>query len=143
MSASNTKLRTLVVDDDESMAKLLGLTLKREFSSELELTTTIDPTMVWGLAAEGKVDLCITDMDMPAINGFKLLKQLKQLNPLTQVIFLTAHPTIEAARSAFSLGVDEFLPKPVNLRDLSNAVAFLSARINRWRFDLIASSLPR
>ena len=141
MSASNPKLRTLVVDDDESMAKLLGLTLKREFSSELELTTTVDSTMVWGLAAEGKVDLCITDMDMPAINGFKLLKQLKQLNPLTQVIFLTAHPTIEAARSAFALGVDEFLSKPVNQSQLCNAVAFLAARIRRWQVDLIPSNV--
>ncbi len=141
MITADSKLRALVVDDDESMAKLLGTTLSREFASELELTTTIDPTMVWGLAAEGKVDLCISDMDMPSINGFKLLKQLKQLNPLTQVIFLTAQPTVEAARSAFALGVDEFLPKPVNLRELCKAVAYLSARIRRFQLDLIAHSV--
>ena len=139
MDSIERKLQLLVVDDDASMAKLIGATLSKEFVESHDLTVTIEPTLVWGLAAKGDVDICVTDMDMPQINGFKLLKQLKQINPLTQVIFLTAHPTMDAAKSAFSLGADEFLPKPVNLRDLCNSVRYLSSRINRWKTELIST----
>ncbi len=91
MTNSGYRFRTLIVDDDSSIIKLIAATLNRKMSDVLEVTSTLEPTYVWGMAASGQVDICVTDMNMPMINGFKLLKQLKELNPLTQVIFLTAH----------------------------------------------------
>ncbi len=130
------KYRTLVVDDDPSMVKLIAATLTRRMSDLLEVTTTLEPAYVWGMAATGNVDICITDMDMPSINGFKLLKQLKELNPLTQVIFLTAHPTREAARSAFAMGADDFLAKPIDVDLLCDTMRFMTARCARWQREL-------
>ena len=133
------KLRLLVVDDDESMAQLIGKTLAKEFATTHQVTIATEGALVWGLAAKGEVDVCVTDMDMPDINGFRLLKELKHINPLTQVIFLTAHPTIDAARSAVTMGADDFLPKPVNLRNLCNSVTYSSTRIRRWQSELIVA----
>lgn len=141
MQTSETKHHVLVVDDDESIVRLIGATLARRLHATIDVTTTIEPAFAWGRAAEAKVDICITDMNMPHINGFKLLKHLKALNPLTQVIFLTAHPTLEAARSAFVMGADDFLPKPVNLDDLCNCVQFMSSRIARWHRELKTESV--
>ncbi len=131
------KLRVLVVDDDEAFAKLVGVTLANEFETTHEVRYATDPAQVWGSVAQREVDLCVTDMDMPDIDGFMLLKHLKEFNPLAQVIFLTAYPTLEAARSAFTLGADDFLTKPVNFNTLFNAVLYLSSRINRWQLDMI------
>ena len=136
MTDSATRYQTLVVDDDAAMVKLIASALNRRMSDVLDVSSTIEPAYVWGMAASGKVDICITDMNMPAINGFKLLKQLKELNPLTQVIFLTAHPTFEAARSAFAMGADDFLSKPVDLDTLCQSVSFMAARAKRWSVEL-------
>ncbi len=136
MSLEPARFRTLIVDDDPLMVRLIGTMLKRHMSESLEITTTVEPAYVWGMAAGGHVDICITDMNMPAINGFKLLKQLKELNPLTQVIFLTAHPTLEAARSALSMGADDFIAKPLNVEVLCDSVRFLVSRARRWQSEL-------
>lgn len=136
MTGDGHKFRTLIVDDDSSIVRLIAATLNRRMSDLLEVSSTIEPAYVWGMAASGKVDICVTDMDMPAINGFRLLRQLKELNPLTQVIFLTAQPTLEAARSAFSLGADDFLAKPLNLDTLCESLRFMAARAARWQVEL-------
>lgn len=137
VTANLQKFRTLIVDDDSSMVRLVAAMLNRHLSDLLDVTSTIEPAYVWGMAASGNVDICITDMNMPTINGFKLLKQLKELNPLTQVIFLTAHPTVEAARSAFSMGADDFLIKPINMETLCDSMRFMAARAARWKVELV------
>ncbi len=143
MNAVTTRrLRTLVVDDDPAMTKLIAVTLNQRMSDLLDVTSTIEPAYVWGVAATGNVDICLTDMDMPSINGFKLLKQLKELNPLTQVIFFTGHPTLNAARSAFALGADDFLAKPINLDALCSVLRFMAERLRRWDVELIRQSKP-
>ncbi len=139
MSLVTARQRTLVVDDDPLMTQLTAHTLKQHMGDVVEVFTTTRPAYVWGLANSGKVDICITDMNMPQINGFKLLRLLKDLNPLTQVIFLTAHPTREAAKSAFTMGADDFLAKPVNLETLCNSVNFMAARAMRWQAELLAT----
>lgn len=136
MTGDGHKFRTLIVDDDSSIVKLIAATLNRRMSELLEVSSTIEPAYVWGMAASGKADICVTDMDMPAINGFKLLQQLKELNSLTQVIFLTAHPTYAAARSAFTMGADDFLAKPLNLDRLCESLRFMAARAARWQVEL-------
>ena len=136
MTDSAARYRTLIVDDDAAMVKLIATILNARMSDVLEVTSTIEPAYVWGMAASGNVDICITDMNMPAINGFKLLKQLKELNPLTQVIFLTAHPTLEAARSAFAMGADDFLSKPLDLNTLCSSMKFMADRAKRWSNEL-------
>lgn len=137
MAASAQKLGTLIVDDDISMVKLVEATLNRQFSELLDIRGTVEPGYVWGLVASRKVDICVTDMNMPTINGFKLLQQLKDINPLTQVIFLTAHPTFEAAQSAFKMGADDFLAKPVDLDMLCESIRFMANRAARWQVELI------
>lgn len=137
MTEAKQKFQTLIVDDDPSMVRLIASMLNRRLSDVLDVTSTVEPAYVWGMAASGNVDICITDMHMPSVNGFKLLKQLKDLNPLTQVIFLTAHPTIEAARSAFSMGADDFLSKPINVETLCDSLRFMAARASRWQTELV------
>ena len=134
------KLKTLIVDDDTMIVKLVKATLDRRMSQWLDVIGTADPGFVWGTAATENVDICITDMNMPSMNGFHLLKELKELNPLTQVVFLTGHPTVEAAKSAFRMGADEFLAKPIDLDTLCDSMQFLARRAIRWKEQLIGQT---
>ena len=82
------------------------------------------------------VALLITDIDMPLLNGYHLLKEIKLLEPLTQVLFLTAQPSHEAIRSALRMGADEYVLKPVKRQSMVNCVRYLLDRVQRWLTEL-------
>ncbi|MCB1193923.1 MAG: fused response regulator/phosphatase [Leptospiraceae bacterium] len=69
-------------------------------------------------------DLIISDIDMPVMNGYLLLKKLKA-DPVTSsipLIFLTAKSKMDDLRYGMNLGADDYIPKPFRMDDLKNAV---------------------
>jgi DNA-binding response OmpR family regulator len=132
-------IRTVVVDDDTAIVKLITRILDKKFGDILSVTGYTEVETVLGLAKANQVDLCITDLDMPRVNGLKCLKQLKKANSLTQVIILTAHPLENAIRSAFALGADDYLLKPIVVDQLCNVVQFLAARLHRYQEEIVFS----
>ncbi len=134
---TNKPIHTLVVDDDASTTKLVAKILRNYFGEELAITEVVDPQAAVNIAHSRSVELCLTDMDMPNVNGFKVLKTIKQVNPLTQAIILTAHPVENAIISAFSLGADDFLLKPIDPKVLVESVQFMIARLRRFQREII------
>src|SRR5665647_1077956 len=63
-------------------------------------------------------DLVITDLMMPGVDGFKVLKFAKKLAPLTSVIILTGYGDTQSAIDALRLGADDFLRKPCEIEEL-------------------------
>lgn len=128
--------QVLVVDDDPQIPRLIETWLKAEFGQSLAIRNAIDPTEALGRILADPLDLLITDIDMPAVNGYHLLKDLKTANPMAQVMFLTGQPSQNAFRSARLLGADEYLLKPVKRQSLVYCVQYLLKRLDRWRVDL-------
>lgn len=60
-------------------------------------------------------DLVISDVMMPAMGGMELLHRLREINPDTAIIIITAHPAVELAVSAMKKGAVDFLKKPFNI----------------------------
>ena len=131
-------IRTLVIDDDKSITRLICKMLADRFADRLDITDTDDVQMALGMATANQFDLCITDLDMPSVNGFKLLKAIKEADTLTQVIILTGYPDENAIRSAFILGADDYLLKPISSEELCNSVQFMLNRICRLRSEMDA-----
>jgi len=132
-------VRTVVVDDDIAIVKLVTRILEKKFEGIVTVNGYTDVSTVLGLAEANQIDLCITDLDMPRINGLKVLKQLKKANPLTQVIILTAHPLENAIRSAFALGADDYLLKPLDVELLCEVVTFVTSRFRRYHEEIVMS----
>jgi len=65
------------------------------------------------------VDLLLTDMRMPGLNGLELLAAVREINPLIQVIVMTAFGTVETAVEAMQRGAFTFVPKPIDLDALA------------------------
>ena len=65
------------------------------------------------------VDLVITDLVMPKMDGIELLEAVKGLRPETEVIVISAQGTIEKAVQAMKLGAFDFIEKPINPRVIS------------------------
>lgn len=129
-------IRTLVIDDDKSITRLISKILVDHFADRLEITETDNVQIALGMVTANQFDLCITDLDMPSVNGFKLLKAIKEVDTLTQVIILTGYPDENAIRSAFILGADDYLLKPISASELCNSVQFMINRVCRLRLEM-------
>jgi two-component system, NtrC family, response regulator AtoC len=70
-----------------------------------------------------KFDLVVTDLVMPGIDGFALVRRVKQTQPGLPVFILTAHGSYDVARKAQVIGADDYLLKPVNPDQLHAALA--------------------
>ena len=103
-------VKILVVDDDARMTRLLTMTLPSEF----EVVQASDGQEGFEMAEIHIPDLILMDVNMPGVNGFQLLQQVKQLAKLqnTKVIMVTGRDSDEDQRLGTRLGADAYFTKP-------------------------------
>jgi two-component system NtrC family response regulator len=109
----------LVVDDDDSLRRVVEYNLAEEGYG---VVTASDGAAGLRAFQDGSVDLVLTDVRMPDMDGLELLTRLKTMQPDLPVIVLTAHGTIDSAVEAMKLGAFDYLTKPFN-RDQLKAAA--------------------
>ena len=106
--------RILLVDDEEA----IRLSFKRELQRHYKVTTASCFEEASGFLSGNRVDLLITDLVMPGVDGLDLLKRVKADYPEMHVIILTGYGKIGAVIEALRTGADDFLLKPVDIDDL-------------------------
>ncbi len=109
--------RVWVIDDDRSIRWVLEKALQAE---DMEVTSFEDASGVLASMAGNRPDVVISDVRMPGMDGFALLKEIHDTYPDLPVIIMTAHSDLESAVAAFHRGAFEYLPKPF---DVDEAVA--------------------
>ena len=108
-----------IVDDDKSIRWVLEKALQKAgiqtqcFASANDLLKALTGTLPQAL---------ITDIRMPGMDGFELLKELQNKHPELPVIIMTAHSDLESAVSAFHGGAFEYLPKPFDVNEVLETV---------------------
>lgn len=105
----------LIVDDEKGIRDGLKLFLKREGHL---MFTAEDGKEALEILEKNDIDLVISDLRMPHINGDELLAFIKRDYPGVKVIILTGHGTVENAVEAMRNGAYDFLIKPLNLEKL-------------------------
>jgi two-component system response regulator (stage 0 sporulation protein F) len=116
--AVNTRT-ILIVDDEERLGKALARSFSEENYRTLNATTgeaAID------LLKNRKVDLVITDLVMPGMDGMTLVKNARKMVPEIKIVIITAYGSAESMREAKELGVAHYLAKPFDLADLKSKV---------------------
>ena len=110
----------LVVDDDESLSRIIEYQLKEE--GYRVIVSNDGPT---GLARvkEEKIALAIIDLQMPGMGGMDTLKEARKIDRDLVMIMITAYGTIETAVAAMKLGAYDYITKPFNKDELKMAVA--------------------
>ena len=122
--AQNSQIPVWIIDDDQSMRWVLDKTLSNNgyqvsaFESGSVALANFKRT-----APEERPSLIITDVRMPGINGFELLKQIKNISPQTPIIVMTAYTDLDTTLQAFHEGAFEYLPKPFDIDDALELVA--------------------
>ena len=109
------KIRVLLVDDEEEFVETLAQRLEvREF----DVTTALNGADALERIGDKEIDLVILDLQMPGVDGIAVLRKIKELKPLIEVIMLTGHATVETAIEGMKLGAFDFLIKPTETEEL-------------------------
>jgi len=108
-------VRVLLVDDEQDFVEVLaerletrGFAVQKAFSGDDAIS----------LITKKDADVVVLDVLMPGRDGVEILREIKQLKPLTEVIMLTGHATVETAIEGMKLGAYDYLMKPTETEDL-------------------------
>ncbi|MCB0182203.1 MAG: response regulator, partial [Anaerolineae bacterium] len=114
-----TNDRILVVDDEKGVVRSCTRILERE---GFDVSGRTESSQVPDLLRQETFDLLLTDIKMPKIDGLKLLKIAKEIDPHLTVVLITGYGTMEDAIEAISLGAQGFLMKPFEPEDLIGTI---------------------
>ena len=109
------KISILLIDDDkillEELSELLELL-------SCKVTTANNGKEGLGLFMENSYDLIITDIEMPVMNGFDLVQEIRKYSSDVPILVFTGHTAIDYAIKAMKIGADDFLLKPLTKDNL-------------------------
>lgn len=111
--------RILVVDDEENTRIALSKLLGQE-GFVVDLAT--NGTEALELLRRERVNLVISDINMPDMNGIAFLREISRHFPSTSVIMITAYGGVESYLEAMNLGAIEYLHKPIRLDELRSVM---------------------
>ena len=124
LPAQNLQIPIWIIDDDQSMRWVLDKTLSNNgYRVNAFESGSVALAHFKRTAPEERPSLIITDVRMPGINGFELLKQIKHISPQTPIIVMTAYTDLDTTVQAFHEGAFEYLPKPFDIDDALKLVA--------------------
>jgi DNA-binding NtrC family response regulator len=132
----NNKCRLMVIDDEAIVCKRLKQIFEK---SGYDVSVFIDSTLAIGELSINNYDIIVTDLKMDDVDGMKILERAKETNPEAKVIMLSGFGETETVREAFRKGVFDFLPKPVEIDTIKEAIARAEKELRR----LCAPQSPR
>jgi PAS domain S-box-containing protein len=121
------KINLLYVEDDDSTREELEFFLQKKVN---KLIVAKNGQEGLELFEKHNPDLIITDIQMPILNGIKMIKEIKEKNPNIPVVIITAFNDTDYLFEAIKLNVTNYLTKPLNLYNLSDTLIKISKNIN-------------
>lgn len=111
--------RVLVVDDEPGLRDFLCYELAQR---GCDVIAAADGEEALRLLRRGGIDLIISDVRMPGIDGVRMLREAKSIAPRVEVVLTTGYGAVETAVEAMKLGAFDFLLKPVDVERLATTV---------------------
>jgi|TARA_Y100000310_G_scaffold345590_1_gene466984 DNA-binding NtrC family response regulator len=109
-------IRILVVDDEKAICAICEQALSR--LPNVSVTVEIRSSRAVKLCSSGSFDLLISDLNMPEVDGFELLRLSKETDPEVPVIIMTGYPSLDNSVECLRLGAADYVLKPLILDDL-------------------------
>jgi len=102
-----------------------------------------DGEVALSMILDSKPDILITDIKMPFVDGLTLSRIVKKNLPLIKIIILSGHDEFEYAREAISIGVEEYLLKPVSAQEMIKTLEKVAKRIDEEKEGLLSFESTR
>ena len=118
----------LIVEDDKNVRLLIETRLKQHF----KVTSVADGVQALNALKSSNIDLVVTDIMMPSMDGYNLVELMRSQGFDTPVIMLTAKEGLSDKGRGFAVGCDDYLTKPVNFEEL---VWRINALLRRYKIS--------
>jgi DNA-binding NtrC family response regulator len=118
-AGSGESIRLLLVDNDSDFVQSITPPLERRGAI---VTVAHNGRDALRYASDEELHVAVVDLVMPGVDGLTLLRQLRQADPLLEVIVLTGHATAQNARQGLKDGAFDFLMKPLPVESLFNRI---------------------
>lgn len=115
----------LVVEDDKNLRKLISATLKQNGYNSLMAE---DGEIALDIMDKEHIDLVISDIMMPKLDGYNLVKALRDSGYNMPILMVTAKEMFEDKRKGFNVGVDDYMVKPIDINEMILRVGALLRR---------------
>lgn len=119
-------MKVLLVDDEPRFLVSMGKLLRKH---DYNIVTAQSGAEALKIMEEQTFDAVVVDVKMPKMNGIEFTRKVKSLFPLTEVVFLTAHATLDLAIEGIRLGAFEFLLKPCSIEQLIEKLKLVQGKI--------------
>jgi len=120
-------MKILVIEDEPKVASFIKMGLEEQ-AYEVELA--FDGLMGKKFSQQNSYDIIVMDVNLPHINGFELCRQIRESGIDTPVIMLTALGTTEDKLNGFDAGIDDYVVKPFEFKELLARIRALYKRNN-------------
>lgn len=113
------KIRVLIIDDEPDFLETI---VKRLMKRNMDATGVGSGEDALGVIEMRAFDVAILDMRMPGMDGIETLKEIKRKSPLTEVIMLTGHASVESGIQGMHFGAFDYMIKPADFEELVEKV---------------------
>ncbi len=134
------QLKIVVVDDEERAVEGLVEILKLD---GFMVEGYSQPALVLDHLRHHSIDILLTDLKMPEIDGIELLRRVKALDVTVSVVMITGQGTVDDAVAAMKAGADDYLVKPINIDELEITLARISEKRELLAQNLILREVSR
>lgn len=107
--------RILIVEDDENLSLLYQSALKNERSEVFRAMNGVDAL---NILDKQFIDLIISDIMMPDMDGYELAESLREAGYELPILFITAKDSFEDKKRGFTIGIDDYMVKPIDVNEM-------------------------
>ncbi len=120
----------LYVEDDSSVQEIMAQYLKKFF---LEVITACDGEEGLEKYKTKKIDIVVTDLFMPKVNGLTMIKEIKKIKQDQAILITSAHSESRYMFGAIKAGVDGYIVKPFDYEQLNNELYKIATRLKKFK----------
>lgn len=127
--------KILVVDDEPDLEPLILQRMRRQIrSNEYEFVFAQDGLdALEKLNADPTIDMVLSDINMPKMDGLTLLQQLPDVDPNLRAVIVSAYGDMDNIRTAMNRGAFDFVTKPIDFDDLKITISRTLEHLAEWR----------
>ena len=131
-----TQIPILIVDDDAVTRTIVAKALTDAGHETVEAVDGEDGERA---LRERSFPIALVDIEMPKLDGLELLRRMRQVSPVTRTVIMSGYVDLHRATKAKRLGAISFVPKPLTLPDIEEAVRRFDTEERYWRHVLLGS----
>ena len=118
-------INILVAEDDITLNKLIRAVLE---NCGYRADMALDGQSAYDMFCEKHYDLVISDIMMPIADGYQLAENIRKINSTVPILFMTAIDDFDAKKRGYSLGIDDYMVKPIDVDELALKIGALLRR---------------